>query len=453
MAKTLKILPVLAIGIPLLLILGMMFVGMVGFFPGMASSQRNYAASDWGGSSNGRLAAMPAYEGGLNWYYNPFENPMNAMLFLLFCIAAPIITALRLNTEEWKTMGAAALGTFFLSGAVIVTIGAFQNLFSMRPNAGYGVDAGDLYGWVFLDIILVGIGGALLYLAEKWRMEKGSARPVYSVVAHTAGLFVATYAAFLFLFSSAEAADVLKRSMEGNGWANDIVLNPVKMFGWLFYSAALFYIAYRLLVFSKKGAGEMAGYALHTPVSYIGAISLCGAVFYTLLFLAGVVSALTNSYYGPKLSIFDLALAILFNIVALYAARWLAARQMAIGIPRTAHLWLMCAGSLIALVMLFAGIFALYSVLSSNSPSDSWRMLFFTLLSLGYGGGLICAAKGFAAREYAEKKAQAGSLLNSLYGEEEKQAASAADAGLAELRLRIIKLESKVARLEAAKRK
>ncbi|VVC01744.1 Uncharacterised protein [uncultured archaeon] len=448
MARSLKLVPVLVVGVPLLLLLAFFAFGLLGTLP-MAGGALEYSAT---AKADGLSSGVMPARGGLNWYYNPFENPMSAMLFVLFCIAAPLITVMRLGEEEWKTIGAAALGTFFLAGAAIVTIGAFQNLLSMEPNARYGVDAGDLYGWVFLDIILAAIGGVLLYFAEKWRLERGGVRPIYSVVAHTVGLFIATYAAVLFLLSSAEAVDLLKRSMEGSSWANEIVLNPVLMFGWLFYSAMLFYISFRLLEYSRKGAGAMTEYALHTPVSFVGAISLCGAVAYTIIVLAGVVNALTRGSSEPGLSIFDLALAIVFNLGALHAARWLVARQMKFGIPRTAHLWLMGFGGITALVMLFIGVFSLYAVLEGAYNSDSWRMLFFALLSLAYGCGLICTAKKLTSQKYVERRAQEGSPLGYVYGEDE-QAVKPVAGEISDLRSRVAKLEAKVARLEAAKRK
>jgi len=124
---------------------------------------------------------------GSYWSYNPFDEGINSLLFIFISIAAPLITAVRMHRENgWKTILAAAAGAFFLAGALMVALGAFQNLFSLYPNESSYVRTGKSMAAVLPDY--GGSAGAiLLWLSEKWRKEGGAARSVYSIVAHTLG--------------------------------------------------------------------------------------------------------------------------------------------------------------------------------------------------------------------------------------------------------------------------
>lgn len=450
MARKMKLLPVALIGILALVVLaGFASISMVGFFPGLSGGSR-YENSDMGGSSKGTLANSPAYQGGNYWYYNPFSQSLNSFLFVLLSIIAPIITIMRLKgNNEWRTTIAAAIGAFFIAGALMVLTGALQNLFSFSPNSSSNVDAGDVYGWLFFLIIEAALGMGLLYLAEKWRKETGAPRSVYSIVSHTMGLFLCVYAAALFVTSAASAADLVKRSAYDN-WSKQIALSPASMFGWLIYCAVLFYVAYRVLEYSKKSSPRdaMAAYAFHTPVSFVGGIATVAALIYTTVVLAAIAGA--NDLQGS-----DLLFAVIYNAAAFLLARWLVSQQEAKGIQRTGQLWLTCTGTIAAIFALLFGVFALYGIVSENYNDTQWEMLFFAILMLAYGGALLYASQKLTANKYSEGKMQEGSLFDFLYGEEQAKAARSSEDRdeVADLRLRMAKLEAKVARLEAAKKK
>ena len=448
-----KLLPVALVGALLIVfLLGTMFFGMIGFFPGMSSSPRYAQTGAYANEgSSDKLMMAGGSQSAAYWYYNPFSQGLNSMLFILLSVIAPIITIVRLKENNgWKTLAAAAIGTFFIAGALTVLTGALQNLFSFYPNSSTGVQVGDVYGWLFFMIIEAAIGAGLIYLAEKWRNEAGAPRPVYSVVAHSLGLFLSVYAAALFVSSAASAADLIKNSAYSQ-WSADIVLSPMKLFGWLILGAALFYGAYRLLLYSKKSEPEssMARFAFHTPVSFIGAIALGAGVANAAIFLSAA-AGVSSDRNG-----FALLFAIIYNAAACLLAAWLVKQQETKGIQRTGHLWLACAGAIVALFALLYGVFALYSAISRNYGQSSWDNVVFAILMLAYGGALLYASQRLTAKKYAERSAQEGSIYDFFYGEEDAKKAGASEeqSEIAALRARVESLEARLAKLEAVKKK
>ena len=452
MARKMKLLPAALVGVLLIALLLGVVVVLMGSFPGASPDMGYQQNREYANAQGKGVMGSPqsAGSGGSYWYYNPFSEGLNSLLFMLLSVAAPIITIARLKGDNgWKTVIAAAIGTFFIAGALTVLTGALQNLFSFSPNSSTGVDAGDVYGWMFFMIIEAAIGAGLLYLAERWRKEAGAPRPVYSIVTHSMGLFLSVYAAALFVSSASTAADLVKNAAYSQ-WSAAIVLSPLKLFGWLILCAVLFYGAYRLLLYSKKSEPEasMARFAFHTPVSFVGAIALCAGAAYASGFL-GVVADTGSSSNG-----FALPFAVLYNAAAILLAMWLVKQQEIKGIRRTGHLWLACTGGLVALFALLFGVVALYGVVSSSHYGSQWDSVVFAILLLAYGGALLYASQRLSSKKY-EGKVQEGSIYDFIYGEEEAKKAGAAQATgeVAALRARVEMLEARLSKLEAGKKR
>ena len=313
------------------------------------------------------------------WYYNPFENPLNSMLFVFLSIFAPLTLLIRLKEEQnaWKTILAGAAGVFFLSTAFIFAVGALQNMLSQTPSMRTSLDhaVGYQYGWLLMALVGGLIGAGLLYLAEQMRKKGPSKRSVYSMAAHVFGLALVIYTAAHVVVYSFTTVNLLKDFDKYNGtWTRDIVLNPIKLWGWLIFSAAMTFVAFKLLQFSKKSAptDSMARYAYHTPASLGTAILLMGGITASLMFLYNLANALFPPYesYGSNLSGYELVLGLVFCAGAIWISRYLVDAQMKTGVQRTGHYWLIASGAIIVLVSLLCSVFALYSMLTSSSHTS-----------------------------------------------------------------------------------
>ncbi len=461
--------------------LSFVLIALLGSFPGMASGPR-YESLASGGSSNaaapgagGVNKAAPAAvgnvaSGGSYWVYNPFSGG-NSLFFFVVVIIFPIVTLLRLREKteknDWKTAGAGFLGSVLLFGSLFVFTGAFQDMLSLYPSSSSEVTAGRQYGWLALSAVMLVLGAVCLYLAEKWRKECGSPRPVYSVVAHNVGLYLALYSALMLATYSGMFLDVLQRSADGTKYLDEVIYSPMRLFGWLMFGLIAAGISYKVLEYSKKGAKGtgMARFAFSTPASLCALILFASGVAYLMAFTAKAIWA------PDKMPLPMLLVGAIFTAVSLCMLRWRLKRQEEEGIVRTAHYWPMLAGVILAIIGLFGGIFA-FNDLMQATEGNAWAQVNSTnslamfVAYLIYGLALAYVAHSWARNKYEAKGMQEGSFTNWLFNDADAKQEGAA-AGLPaeqkaednERRLRLVErrlenlertasLEKRVGRLE-----
>gem|GEM_PF-5725249 len=444
-------------GIIVLVLFGVVGISLLGFFPGLAGdAKKTQSDAYWrgeagGGSGASGLPSTPSgYYGGavsspVLWHYNPFDNPFNVLFFLIFVLAAPIITLMRMQKgNEWKTIGLAAIGTFFLAGAIFVLVGAFGNLFSISPNEKSGVTVGEYYGWAALSLIMLALGAGCIYMAEKWRQEGKASRSVYSVVAHTMGLFFALYSAYMLVFYSGLVVNVLVDASRGYNNYSDIIFSPMKMFGWLIYSAILAYLALKAFEYSRDAAPDepMSNYVFNSACSLCGGILLVTSTLHGLFFLFTLIF---NSPDASRYWFYNILLCFVFGGGAWYLFNFLVKHQEKCRIQRTGHWWLTGIGAILIVVGLLMGVFALYSLLGMGA-SEAGKSIAYAFALLLYGGAFLFVAKQMTSKPYAPSKVQEGSI----WSIERKDAVAASAAAKAPGASRVSELEEKLELLEAA---
>jgi hypothetical protein len=414
----------LVVAVVLVLFFGIISIATIGFFPAMSSDAKtSQSRAYWGGSGGyeGSAAPSPSYGGGGYWAYNPLKGA-DSLWFFIVTIVMPIVTLIRMGerTEknDLKTMGAGFIGSMLLFGAIFVFIGGFRDMLSLYPSESYTKPTfWQQYGWLVQSIVFGLLSHAALFLAERWRKERGSPRSVYSIVAHNAGLFLALYASITLVAYANQFIDVVKQAMGGSKWTDEIIYDPARLLGWLVYSLVLGGAAFKVLEHSKKleGKGALAEYTYNTPASFAGIALFASGLFMVLESLNRVVYGRGDYWYTTFL------VGAVFVGAGLYFLHWMLRKQEEQGIVRTGHYVPMVAGALLLLVGLFAGVFSLNDAMQRTGYSQDVALdaMLNSIIQLLIGGGLLFVMHEWTKNKYDAKKVQEGSFLNGMFEDTE----------------------------------